>query len=535
MSPQSINAIIFALNLVLQVTALSLLALTASRFILKRNPALKYAVCLSGLVCVLLSPVAVCIQFQTGYGIARIALPNLPTEHKPIPVESVQQIAAATESIGAGVPEEATPWLSYLAWTIFGLWTTGLMFGGLRLARGWRKAAKMKRGIQPWQAPQYAGILEDAQRTLGLTLPPIYVSPHISMPLAAGVLRPVVILPENIGDTFSEEQILQILLHECAHIKFKHAVSGLLERLVKVLFWPHPLVHALCHELAAAREEVCDNVASQESGAACYARTLLAMAMAQGSLTAPQIASALALLGPETGLEERIIGLLDPRRNRMVQMNRWKLWAVSGTAICALASTAAIRVIAAESKPAAKKDTVKVTTARAQQPKAGDVYRIKLDGQQPKAGDLYRVRLDGHQADLVLVGPDGERLDGPVIEFRTLGDGVFILRDNGESLGSIRVDDKSGNGSVIVLNNLAMKKATEAKQKANTVKSVKLKPGATPDEALAAKLKAEQEVKLTLAKAVKLDRLDAQKATVDEKVLRLVIPTVVTDKADRLK
>jgi len=125
-----------------------------------------------------------------------------------------------------------------------------------------------------------------------------------------------------------------------------------IERVTRLLFWPHPLVHALCRELARAREEVCDNVASQEDGAACYARTLLAMA--QGMFAAPKVTSALALLGPETSLEERIAGLLDPRRNRMVRMKRGTLWAATSAAVLALGSTAVIRVVASEGK--AKQD-----------------------------------------------------------------------------------------------------------------------------------------------------------------------------------
>ena len=546
-SSQLMTAMVITVNVALQVTVLCVLALIVSRFILKRNPALKYALCLSALACILLSPAVVCLQLRTGYGIATITLPNSLSKQESDSVRTVQTPADNYAVAESAAPPRAIPWFDYSALAFIGLWSAGMTYGLWRLLRGWREARRIRSGIQPWTTPDSAGIYDNAERALGSPLPPIFVSPYVSMPLATGVFRPAVILPEDIGSTLAVEQLQQVLLHECAHIKFRHAVGGLLERFARLLFWPHPLVHMVCRELAVAREEVCDNVASQESGAACYARTLLAMAMAQGSLTAPQIASALALLGPETGLEERIIGLLDPRRNRMVQMNRWKLWAVTGTAFCALASTAAVRVVAAEKATAAKKGAAKVKTAG-----------TKV---QTKSGDLFVTRLDGRSADVVLVVPDGERLDRPDIELRSVGEDVFIISDdgetlgsirldgnsgsgpNGETLGSIRLDGNSGNTAVIKLNNLsakkqdnlALKKAAEAKQKANVVKRAAVKPGATPAEMLAAKLKAEADLKLSLDKVVKSERLNGDSAKADEQVLRLIIPKVVTEKADRLK
>jgi len=99
----------------------------------------------------------------------------------------------------------------------------------------------------------------------------------------------------------------------------------------------------LCRELGRAREEVCDNFASQEDGATCYARTLLTIA--QGIDTAPHLISTLALLGAGTSLESRITGLLDPRRDRMVSLKRWKWCAAAGTALFTIASTAVVRIV----------------------------------------------------------------------------------------------------------------------------------------------------------------------------------------------
>ncbi|MGC4045342.1 MAG: hypothetical protein QM758_16245 [Armatimonas sp.] len=133
---------------------------------------------------------------------------------------------------------------------------------------------------------------------------------------------------------------------------------------------------------------------------ACYARTLLALA--QGLSPAPNLASTLALLGPETSLEARITGLLNPRRNRMIRLSQGKLWAAC-LAVCALIATVAVRVVAAEpnakaaGSAAPKKQAEKVTRVKARD---GKLYVTALDGKSagtitPKREILFKVKLDG--------------------------------------------------------------------------------------------------------------------------------------------
>jgi hypothetical protein len=80
----------------------------------------------------------------------------------------------------------------------------------------------------------------------------------------------------------------------------------------------------------------------QGARAVLYARALLAVA--EGVSLHPRSAATLGLFGPKWRLEERISGLLDPRRNRMTRISRWK-W---GVTVAALATfVAGVRVVAA--------------------------------------------------------------------------------------------------------------------------------------------------------------------------------------------
>ncbi|MCW3094509.1 MAG: blaR [Chthonomonadaceae bacterium] len=345
------GVIAYMLNLLLHLTVICMAVLSASWLLFRRDPAARHTLCLTGLICLLLAPVVVGIEAKAGHGLINLSLPT-PASATPLAAKGDPFLSASDKpyrvAISAALPTHPT--IVWSGWGILAVYLLGSGWRALRFAHGCRNASRLKQDVAPWTECSDSATLRLVERVLHAPAPPVFTSPHVASPIAIGILRPAVILPEGLSETLTPRQLRHVLLHECAHVAFRHGFGGLLERIAGVLFWPHPLVRALCRELARAREEVCDNFASQEDGATCYARTLLAIA--QGIDIAPNLASTLALLSTGTSLEARIAGLLDPRRNRMVSLKRWKLWAVTGTAVFAMASTAAIRVVAAQEKAA---------------------------------------------------------------------------------------------------------------------------------------------------------------------------------------
>jgi beta-lactamase regulating signal transducer with metallopeptidase domain len=345
LSPQAAIVIAYGLNLLLMVTFLSVIALVIGRTILRHEASARYLLYLTALSGILLSPLVVACLSKVHYGLLFFAL---PTAAQPQFCPTATTLTASG-SWATGIAPLAlgSSWWGHLS-LLLPIWGVGTVWGLARFVRGWHMVAQLRRTVHPVDACELGGLLEQVQRTLQVTAPPVFTSDCVTTPVAIGLLRPAVILPNELLAALTPTQLRHVLLHECAHVAFHHAFGGVVQRMVNTIYWPHPLVVALCRELARAREEVCDDVASQEDGAACYARTLLTIA--QGLSTAPQYASALALLGPETSLEQRISGLLNPRRNRMVGVKRGKLWAVTGVVTLTMALAAAVRVVADDAK-----------------------------------------------------------------------------------------------------------------------------------------------------------------------------------------
>ncbi len=61
-------------------------------------------------------------------------------------------------------------------------------------------------------------------------------------PGVAGIFRPVLLLPEKIGDRFTPEQLRAIVAHELCHVRYRDNLTAALHMAVEAVYWFHPLV-----------------------------------------------------------------------------------------------------------------------------------------------------------------------------------------------------------------------------------------------------------------------------------------------------
>ena len=142
------------------------------------------------------------------------------------------QAANATGSAGAR-PSAAT--------VLLAIWGIGVLLVASRWITGARSLRRCIRGARPVSGEGWDEPLRQAADRLLLDTPVrLLVSDRVPMPLTAGVVRPVVILPEAAME-WTADRRRAVIVHELAHIQRKDILSHALGWFACAAWWFHPL------------------------------------------------------------------------------------------------------------------------------------------------------------------------------------------------------------------------------------------------------------------------------------------------------
>ena len=151
----------------------------------------------------------------------------------------------------------------------------------------------MLRGIKatchPVEDASLLAAYEEAQYAVGLRRKPrLLVSEEISAPMAVGIVDPVVLVPDGLGEALSSEELVMVLLHELVHIKWRDLLMGLYQQLLTVIWFFHPLVRYLNRRLSQVCEDRCDGLVLERAHApVVYARALMELLQRSDGRQAP--------------------------------------------------------------------------------------------------------------------------------------------------------------------------------------------------------------------------------------------------------
>lgn len=106
-------------------------------------------------------------------------------------------------------------------------------------------------------------LLKDVVQSLGIrSAVDLVRSAIVEAPAVVRVIRPVVVLPSAGLDDLTNDEARAVLLHECAHVARRDNLIAIFEMFAAAALWFHPLIHYALRQVAAAREEACDEVAA---------------------------------------------------------------------------------------------------------------------------------------------------------------------------------------------------------------------------------------------------------------------------------
>lgn len=199
--------------------------------------------------------------------------------------------------------------LSMLPGLLAILW--GTVAAALALRAVWRYV-RCIRALERENSPageRAQAVYEDACRMLGVARPPrLLVCPGLRSPMQAGLLRPMVLLPdENSG----EEVLRAALLHELTHYRRLDLCCKWLAEAAVCVHWFNPLVYVLRRELSRECELSCDESVLgrlDESGRRVYGASLLALARPVSGPTKNSMTLAMSRDGEQ--LKERLYAIM---------------------------------------------------------------------------------------------------------------------------------------------------------------------------------------------------------------------------------
>ncbi|HBE68767.1 MAG TPA: hypothetical protein DDW52_11530 [Planctomycetaceae bacterium] len=267
---------------ILQSTIVLVAALIAIKAMHRRLPHLAFLVAMLALAKCLVPPL---VTSPTGL-FTRVDLVSFApavTSLSLLEADHAEFLLRATPETQLGTyrPADSSSWFS-AGWLnvsaiLAGVWLAGASCLLVLTARQyWRVHTAVDRSLPARRelrelSDQLAGQLGIKHRVR------VLVSAENFGPVCVGVIRPTLVLPKLMVDTWKSEDLAPIIGHELVHVRRGDVIWGYLQFFCQVVFWFHPLVWLLGRRAQILCEHCCDTDALQRlhCSAADYAESLV--------------------------------------------------------------------------------------------------------------------------------------------------------------------------------------------------------------------------------------------------------------------
>jgi beta-lactamase regulating signal transducer with metallopeptidase domain len=238
-----------------QGALVGLLAWLALALLRHARPQLRYAVACTALLACLALPAA-----QLARGLAAPAAAGHVQAVVDTPAAVLPSRTATAVLPLPRVPEPLLPWL------VAG-WAAGVLLLALRMASGllWVRRLRTRDSRSAGRACQAR--LDALAARFGLRRPvALRWLAEGDSPLAAGWWRPMVLVPAALVLRLPAPLLEALLAHELAHIRRHDYLVNLLQGMVEILLFYHPVTWWLSRRIRIEREEVADAIAASVLG-----------------------------------------------------------------------------------------------------------------------------------------------------------------------------------------------------------------------------------------------------------------------------
>ncbi len=209
--------------------------------------------------------------------------------------------------------QSIAPRLSFSAALLL-IWAFGATLVLGRLALGFAAVGWMSRRTERVTDAPWLPLARELAAELGVSPRITFLqSRRASMPMAWGIFRPAVVMPDD-ADNWPADRLRIVLLHELAHVKRRDCLTHMLAQVACAFYWFNPLVWMAARHVRTERERACDDlVLAAGTRGADYADQLLDIARVMRAGRFPGVMAGASLaMAHRSQLEGRLMAILDP-------------------------------------------------------------------------------------------------------------------------------------------------------------------------------------------------------------------------------
>lgn len=379
---QTTATVALGIDWLVQSTLLFAVGLLAAQVLRRKGAALESAICRATLVAVLACPAAALVLSAAGMPGLKLGAALFAPQRAVAPATAMTGSAPAAESpafqaaaervaadalaaiqsrrasnltadghrsdAGAAPAKPGIDWKLLACVALAGAWFVGSSVLVVRLVLCWRASRQLERSASPAdrQACEQCRVLAEQ---MGVRVPAVLWSAMTPSPVLVGIVRPVVVLPEEEHLTADNKDIL---VHELAHLGRKDLLWNYVGRVATAVLCFQPLAWILVRRMVLAAEEVCDDfVIHLGFDRPGYARRLVEVAERHQ----PAEILAVGMVSLQSWLGQRVARILDPSRPLSTRTGGRSGVLIVVAAMAATAMGAVLSVRAADQPAAATK------------------------------------------------------------------------------------------------------------------------------------------------------------------------------------
>lgn len=158
-------------------------------------------------------------------------------------------------------------YLTFLFPYLVAFWAIGMLVFAIRFIVGLQKIRLIQNVESELISEFWQTKIKEYQHHLSIEKSvSVFLSKNVREPLTFGHFKPVVLLPIGLMTGLSTTAIETILIHELAHIKRHDYLMNLLQSVIEIILFYHPIIWWLSKEIRVNREHCCDDIVVAVSG-----------------------------------------------------------------------------------------------------------------------------------------------------------------------------------------------------------------------------------------------------------------------------